>query len=81
MKYSFSIKWNIHMYCHMLICTVGERQYEAICESGGTRANTILIWLDDLGLPLDEKEAMLHDFVEWAGTQDFEYILYEGPRC
>jgi hypothetical protein len=66
------------MYNHLLICTCGKRQYEAICESAPTKEETILFWPDDLGLPFDEKEAMLHDLIEWADSQDFKYIVYKG---
>ena len=66
------------MYCHLLVCTCGESKYETICESAPTKEETILFWPDDLGVPLDEKEAMVNDLVQWAESQSFKYIIHPG---
>ena len=78
MKYTFSLKRNIHMYNHLLICTCGQSKYEAICESSPTKEETIIFWPDDLGLPLDEKDEMINDLIKWSECQGFKYIIYPG---
>lgn len=81
MKYIFSLKRNIHMYNHLLICTYGDNKYEAICESAPTEEETILFWPDDLGLPRKDNEEMMKEFINWLETQNFKYIIYKGKRC
>lgn len=78
MKYTFSLKRNIHMYNHLIICTCGQRKYKAICESAPTKEDTIIFWPDDFGLPLEEKEAVLNDLIEWSASQEFKCIINQG---
>lgn len=66
------------MYNHLIICTCGENKYEAICESAPTKEETILFWPDDFALPIEEKDAMLRDLVEWADSQPFKYVIHQG---
>lgn len=51
LKYEFTLIKNIHMYNHLLICTDGEKEYRAICESAPEREPTVIFWPDDLGIP------------------------------
>jgi hypothetical protein len=78
MKYKFLLKRNIHMYCHLLMCTCGQNNYEAICESAPTKEETIIFWPDDLGLPPDEKDAMISDLIKWSENQGFKCIINQG---
>jgi hypothetical protein len=78
MKYSFSIEWNIHMYNHRITYTCGQNKYVAICESAPTKEKTIIFWPDDFGLPLEEKEAMINNLIEWSKLQGFKCIIGQG---
>jgi len=81
MKYEFLLKRNIHMYNHLIICTYGQNRYEAICESAMTKEETIIFWPDDFGLPIEEKEKMINDLIEWSKTQGFKCNICQGKRC
>lgn len=59
------------MYNHLLICTDGEKEYRAICESAPEREPTVIFWPDDLGIPPGEKETLVKDLREWASSQGF----------
>jgi len=66
---------NIHMYCHRLVATKGNKQYEVPCED--TPAGFLGIWLH--GLELDETtiNEMQADLAEWAGSSGFTYRIYD----
>jgi len=56
----------------------GQSKYEAICESAPTKEDTIIFWPDDFGLPLEEKQVVLNDLIEWSASQGFKCIMYQG---
>lgn len=78
LKYEFTLIKNIHMYNHLLICTDGEKEYRAICESAPEREPTVIFWPDDLGIPPGEKETLVKDLREWASSQGFRCIIQDG---
>ena len=80
MPYHFSLKRNIHMYNHLIKCTCGENTYEAVCEDEAY-GNGILFWLDDFGLPIEDKEIVEKELKEWSKSQGFKCILRQGNRC
>ena len=69
------------MYNHLLICTYGQDRYEAICEDEVMKKDTIMFWLDDFGLPLEEKETLISDLIEWSESQGFKCNICQGKRC
>ena len=78
MKYRFKLKRNVHMYNHLIVCTCGRNKYEAICESAPTKDETIILWPDDFGLPIENKEEAVNALVKWIQTQGFSYIIAQG---
>ena len=78
MKYNFSLKRNVHMYCHLIVCTCGQNKYEAICESAPTKEETIIFWPDDFGVPFNEEDAMINDLTKWSESQGFQHIINQG---
>nr|CAP48716.1 putative integron gene cassette protein [uncultured bacterium] len=65
---------NIHMYCHRLITTKGDKHYEVPCED--TPAGFVGIWL--YGLELDEMTLsdLQAGLVEWAESSGCTYRIY-----
>ena len=51
MKYTFSIKRNIHMYNHLLTVSDEQMCYEAIVESVPLERETMVIWLENFSFP------------------------------
>jgi hypothetical protein len=72
--WSIQFQKNVHMYCHRLIATKGNRQYEVPCED--TPAGFLGVWL--YGLELDETALrdLQADLVEWAESYRFVYRIY-----
>lgn len=78
MGYTFKLKKHIYMYNHLLTITKGQQSYEAIIESAVTKEETMLIWLEDFSLPLDDVDAVKDELTKWFATQDIKCIFYEG---
>ena len=88
MKYTFSIKRNIHMYNHLLTVSDGQMCYEAIVESAPLERETMVIWLEDFGFPAAElgvklsgsdlSSAMLKKCEEKAHAKSLEIDLRES---
>jgi len=68
------------MYNHLITCSYDQNKYEAICESALTEEETILFWPDEFGFPSEEKEAATNALIEWAQSQDFKFVIYQGKR-
>lgn len=66
------------MYNHIIICTCGQNEYQAICESAPTKEETILFWPDDFEAPPEDKETLRNDLIKWANSQNFKYRLLQG---
>lgn len=78
MDYTFKLKKHIHMYNHLLTITKGQQSYEAIIESAVTKEETMIIWLEDFSLPLDDVDAVKDELTKWFAMQDIKCIFYEG---
>lgn len=62
MKYTFSIKRNIHMYNHLLTVSDEQMCYEAIVESVPLERETMVIWLENFSFPAAELDAKVISF-------------------
>ena len=78
MGYTFKLKKNIFMYNHLLIISNEQKSYEAIIESAVTKEETMLIWLEDFNLPLDDVDAVKGEITKWFAAQNIKCIFYNG---
>ncbi|MTQ82582.1 hypothetical protein [Ruthenibacterium lactatiformans] len=78
MKYTFSIKRNIHMYNHLLTVSDGQMRYEAIVESAPLERETMFIWLEDFGFPAAELGAIKEEMAAWFLSQGIACIFNAG---
>ncbi|MDE6675653.1 MAG: hypothetical protein K2K19_12740 [Acetatifactor sp.] len=78
MSYTFKLKKNIFMYNHLLIISNEQKSYEAIIESAVTKEETMLIWLEDFNLPLDDVDTVKGEITKWFAAQNIKCIFYNG---
>lgn len=78
MKYTFAIKENIHMYNHLLTVSDGRAKYEAIVESAPLKKKTVIIWLEDFGLPEEELDSVKAEMTEWFSARNTVCIFNRG---
>lgn len=77
-SYIFKLEKNIHMYNHLLTIKKGQQSYKAIVESAPTKEETILLWLEDFGLPAEDIEPIKDELMKWFAMQDIKCIFYDG---
>ena len=78
MKYTFSIKRNIHMYNHLLTVSDEQMCYEAIVESVPLERETMVIWLENFSFPAAELDAIKEEMTAWFLSQGIACIFNEG---
>lgn len=78
MGYTFKLEENIFMYNHLLIITNDQKNYKAIIESAPTKEKTMLIWLEDFNLPLDDIDTVKSEIAKWFAAQNVKCIFYNG---
>lgn len=80
MGYTFKLKKYVHMYNHLLTITKEQQSYEAIIESGVTEEETMLIWLEDFAISLEDVDIVKDELTKWFAMQSIKCIFYEGYR-
>ncbi|MDU5534228.1 MAG: hypothetical protein E6066_18700 [Oscillospiraceae bacterium] len=78
MKYTFSIKRNIHMYNHLLTVSDEQMCYEAIVESVPLERETMVIWLENFSFPAAELDAIKEEMTAWFLSQGIACIFNAG---
>lgn len=78
MKYTFSIKRNIHMYNHLLTVSDEQMRYEAIVESVPLERETMVIWLENFSFPAAELDAIKEEMTVWFLSQGIACIFNAG---
>lgn len=73
--WSIQFQKNVHMYCHRLIATKGNRQYEVPCED--TPGGFLGVWLYGLELNETALRDLQAALVEWADSSGFAYRIYK----
>jgi len=80
MNYNFEIA-RVYMYCSKLTITDGINTYEAVIEDAPEKNNTLLIWLDDFGIPENKIERVKTELVRWCEESGYKCIFNDGSRC
>lgn len=80
MKYTFHLKKNIHMYCHLLTISDEKNTYEAFVESAPRQKEIIIIWLEVFHFPSQEINVIKEELQSYLASQNIDCIFDDGKR-
>lgn len=64
----------------MLTIEKEQQSYETIIESGVMEEKTMLVWLEDFAIPLEDVDIVKDELTKWFAMQGIKCIFYEGNR-
>jgi len=78
--WTVTFKKNIHMYCHLLKLSKGNRVYEVQCEDSPLSNGLVGMWPYSLNLEDAEYQDLLLGLREWAKHSGMKYRMYTSKN-
>ena len=67
---------NVHMYCHSLQVSKGEKNYPIPCEDMPVEGNFVGIWIYPVSMSDHDREELAETLLAWAKRSGMKIKLY-----